>query len=72
MTARAERAGASDELARAEADVERARARVAFSVLALRREVSRQSDWRLWLARHPLAVLAGALAVRYWLGRRGR
>ena len=58
----------SDEVAEAEAEVERARQRVASSVSALREEVARQADWRGWLARHPLLCLGGALAVGYWLG----
>jgi hypothetical protein len=56
------------ELARAEAEVERSRARVAESVLALRREVARRTDWRSWIARRPLAFLAGALALGVWWG----
>lgn len=62
----------TDELAQAEAEVERARERVASSVAALRDEVARQADWRRWLSRHPLACLGGALAVGFWLGVRGR
>jgi hypothetical protein len=61
-----------EELARAEADVERARERVASSVVALRQELFRQSDWRRWVAEHPLASLGGALAVGYWLGGKRR
>lgn len=59
-----------DELAQAEADVERARERVASSMSALRDEVARQADWRGWLSRHPLVCLGGALAVGFWLGAR--
>jgi ElaB/YqjD/DUF883 family membrane-anchored ribosome-binding protein len=36
----------TDELARAEADVERARERLSASVIALRAQVARQGDWR--------------------------
>jgi len=61
-----------EDLARAEADVERARARVASSVVALREGLARQTDWRRWLADHPLMALGGALAVGYWLGGRRR
>jgi hypothetical protein len=56
------------EIARAEAEVERARERVASSVSALREEVVRQADWRAWLSRHPLLCLGGALALGIWLG----
>ena len=62
----------SERLARAEADVEQARERVSSSVLALREELARQSDWRHWLVRHPLASFGSALAVGFWLGRRRR
>lgn len=65
-------AALSERLARAEADVEQARERVSSSVLALRDELARQSDWRRWLLRHPLASLGGALAVGFVLGRRRR
>jgi hypothetical protein len=57
-----------DDLARAEADVERTRQRVALSVVALRDEVSRQTDWRVWVARRPAAFLCAAFAVGFWLG----
>jgi len=60
----------NDELARAEAEVERARERVAASISALRDAVARQADWRGWLSRHPLACVGGALALGYLLGSR--
>ncbi|HVV48525.1 MAG TPA: hypothetical protein VHO06_02610 [Polyangia bacterium] len=62
----------TDEVARAEAEVERARERVAVSVSALRDEITRQADWRRWLSRHPLICLGGALAVGFCLGGRRR
>lgn len=61
-----------DELAQAEADLARARERVATSISALRDEVARQADWRRWLARHPLISVGGALALGLWLGARRR
>ncbi|HVV17090.1 MAG TPA: hypothetical protein VHH90_07785 [Polyangia bacterium] len=60
----------SDELARAESDVERARERVAQSMMALRNEVARQVDWRSWVQRRPMLFVGGALAVGFWLGNR--
>jgi hypothetical protein len=60
------------ELAQAEADVERARERVASSISALHDGVSRQADWRGWLTRHPVISLGGALAIGFWLGGRRR
>ena len=60
----------SDELARAESDVERARERVAQSMMALRKEVARQVDWKSWVQRRPMLFVGGALAVGFWLGNR--
>ena len=65
-------AAPSDQVARAEADVEQARERVSSSVLALRDELARQSDWRRWVVRHPLATLGGALAIGFVIGRIAR
>ena len=59
-----------DALARAESDVERARARVASSMLALRDEVVRKTDWRRVVRRQPAAFLGAALALGFWLGYR--
>jgi ElaB/YqjD/DUF883 family membrane-anchored ribosome-binding protein len=61
-----------EDLARAEADVARARERVASSVVALRQELVRRSDWRHWVAEHPLAAMGAALAVGCWVGSRDR
>jgi hypothetical protein len=72
MSEAARRSGLPEELARAEADVERARERVASSFVALRDGLVRQTDWRRWLAEHPLVTLGSALAVGYWLGCRRR
>jgi hypothetical protein len=65
-----EQASLSDELARAESDVERARERVTQSMMALRNEVARQVDWRLWVQRRPALFLGGAFALGFWLGNR--
>lgn len=62
----------SPELARAEADVERARERVAQSVLALRNEVARRTDWREWFKRHPGRYLAAAFSFGLLWGFRRR
>ena len=58
------------ELANAEAEVERTRERVALSVVALRDEVVRQTDWKNWFARRPAAFLGAAFVAGYWLGNR--
>lgn len=60
----------SDELAQAESDVERARERVAQSMMALRNEVARQVDWKSWVQRRPFAFVGGALVLGFWLGNR--
>jgi hypothetical protein len=60
------------DLARAEADVERARARVTDAVSALREEVVRRTDWREWFRARPVAYLAGAFALGFLLAHRPR
>jgi hypothetical protein len=72
MTAARPNPALTHELAHAEADLERARERVAASISALRDEVARQADWRRWLSRHPLVSVGGALALGFWLGARRR
>jgi hypothetical protein len=59
-------------LARAEADLERTRERVAQSMLALRNEVARRTDWRRVVRERPLLCLGAAAALGFWWGfRRG-
>ena len=60
----------SDALAQAESDVERARERVQSSVMALRDEVVRRTDWRHWVRRRPLPFFGAAIALGFWLGYR--
>jgi len=60
----------SDAIAQAESDVERARERVESSLLALRDEVTRRTDWRRWVRRRPTVYLAGALTLGFLLGYR--
>jgi hypothetical protein len=59
-----------DALARAESDVERARERVTSSMLALRDEVVRKTDWRGWVRRRPVPFFGAAVALGFWLGYR--
>jgi hypothetical protein len=62
----------SKELVQAEEDVARARARVAESVMALRNEVVKRTDWREWIRRRPVTYLAAAFAIGFlWGHRRG-
>ena len=60
----------SAEMAAAEAELARDRERVAESVMALRNEVARRTDWRQWFQRRPLPFLAGALVVGFLWGHR--
>jgi hypothetical protein len=59
------------ELARVEADIQRSREQVADSMLALRREIARRTDWRGWVSKRPLAFLGGAVALGFLVGFRG-
>lgn len=56
-------------LAEIEADLDRARARVAASLSTLGAEVARRGDWRAWVRARPTLVLAGALALGFLWGR---
>lgn len=53
----------SPELVRVEQDIARTRERVSRSVLALRKAVSEQTDWREWVRRRPGLILGAAFAV---------
>ena len=66
----ADRTPRSAELAAAEADLARDRERVAESVMALRNEVARRTDWHQWFRRRPLPFLAGALIMGFLWGHR--
>lgn len=60
----------ADAVARAESEVERTRERLESSMLALRDEVVRKTDWRRVVRRQPAAFLGAAIAVGFWLGYR--
>jgi hypothetical protein len=57
-------------LARAEADIHPTRERVALSVTALQREITRTMDWREWVWRKPRLSIALAFGLGLFLGRR--
>jgi len=59
-----------NEVARAEAAVERSRERVERLVGALRTAVARRTDWRGWIARRPAVFLGAAALVGFVLGYR--
>jgi len=58
-------------VARAEANLAEARARVADSIRALRDEVARKTDWRGWVRDNPGWTLGAAFALGLLLGTRG-
>ena len=63
---------AARELAEIEAELARARARVASSMRTLGEEVTRRGDWRAWVRARPELTLAAALALGFlWGHRRG-
>lgn len=51
-------------------EIERAREEITRSVLALRTRVEEATDWRTWVRRRPVMVVAGALGIGLWLGWR--
>jgi hypothetical protein len=57
-------------LAQAEAEVQRTRALVMRSAMALRDAVVQRTDWRQIVGRQPVASLAVAFAVGLWWGSR--
>lgn len=59
-------------VARAEAEVAEAREQVTESILALREEVARRTDWRGWFRRRPALALGAAFGLGLLLGTRGR
>lgn len=59
------------EIARAEAEIAKARESVAESITALQREISRTFDWRDWIRRSPILAVAAAFAFGALLGSRG-
>ena len=60
------------EAAHAHAEIEKARQQVAASVVALRGELASTTDWRQWVRRRPLALIAGAFVVGFLFGSRRR
>jgi hypothetical protein len=58
------------QLARAAAELGRARDKLVLSMGAVEHEVARKLDWRAWVRRRPGLLLALALAVGVLLGRR--
>jgi len=59
-----------NEVARAEAALERSRERVERSVNALRDEIARRTDWRGWVAQRPAVFLGAAVLLGFLCGYR--
>jgi hypothetical protein len=55
-----------------EADIARTRERLAASLGALREEITTLTDWREWVRRRPAPFMAGAFALGFLAGLRGR
>jgi hypothetical protein len=58
------------EVVQAEREIERTRARVSQSMIALRDAVSKRTDWRIWVRERPGLFLAAAFALGMFWGRR--
>jgi hypothetical protein len=58
------------ELQKAEREIERTRARVSQSMIALREAVAKRTDWREWVRERPGLFLAAAFAFGMLWGRR--
>ena len=54
-----------------EAELARARVRVAASLQTLGEEMNRRGDWREWVRTHPALFLAGAAVAGFFWGRSG-
>ena len=54
----------------ARAEIERARAQIQSSVLALRQEVGKVVEWRGWIRQRPGLCLGAAFAIGFYLGSR--
>jgi len=55
---------------RIRAEIEQTRAEIAESMLALRDEIARRTDWRAFVRRRPLVAVGVAFYVGYLLGKR--
>ena len=61
--------GARDpEIVRAEAEIAQTREKVALSVMALQREITRKLDWREWVGQRPVLAVALAFGAGALLG----
>ena len=58
------------EVLQAEREIERTRARVSQSVMALREAVAKRTDWREWVRERPTLFVMGAFALGMLWGLR--
>jgi hypothetical protein len=56
------------EIVRAEAEIAQTREKVALSVMALQREITRKLDWREWVRQRPVIAVALAFGAGALLG----
>ena len=56
------------EIVHAEAAIAKTREKVAFSVVALQREISRTLDWREWIRQRPVLAVVVAFGAGALLG----
>ena len=66
-----ETAAEADEIERLEAEIAAKRERVVASLGELRRRVDVATDWRAWVRAHPVACVAGAVALGFIAGSIG-
>lgn len=66
-----ETAAEADEIQRLEAEIAAKRERVVASLSELRRRVDVATDWRAWVRAHPVACVAGAVALGFIAGSIG-
>ncbi|MHB8872362.1 MAG: DUF3618 domain-containing protein [Myxococcaceae bacterium] len=52
------------------AEMERARAEISASALALRSHMERTTDWRAWVRKKPEVFILGAFAIGFLIGYR--
>jgi ElaB/YqjD/DUF883 family membrane-anchored ribosome-binding protein len=60
----------NSEVAKTEREIERTRARVSQSIVALREAVAKRTDWREWVRERPGLFVAAAFAFGILWGRR--
>jgi hypothetical protein len=52
------------------AEIDRARAQIATSVVQLKQQVALKTDWRVWYRRRPAVFIAAAVVFGVFIGTR--